>query len=31
MITDVINEMYHLYGTFRNLTDGMLMEVAEVQ
>lgn len=29
MITDVINEMYHLYGTFRNLTDGMLMEVAE--
>ena len=30
MTDEVIHEMYHLYGTFRNLTDGMLMETAEV-
>ena len=30
MVTDVIREMYHLYGTFRNFTDGMIIETAEV-
>ena len=30
MTDEVIKEMYHMYGTFKNMTDSMLMGEAEV-